>query len=696
MSSFDRRSRNRGSTVNGFVKRSKATASFLMRLRFPTGMITGAVPQGHFLSGVLAMTRSTRIAIIVCLSVAFVVASQHLQAGHGGGGHSGGGGHGGGGGHSGGGGHGGGGGGVSRHVGGSQHLGTRNSGGVPPQHFGGAPHNRIQHQNHTFAGSQNHQHNSVQQHLGNTTTDRQRNAPLYQNRGIHNGSANRGPNTVPHRNSNFGNTSHQGSQFLQQQRTNSQNHSNVASLGNTQHHGSQFLQKHGAQTRLKHSGSQNQGLPSQHLRNNTNAGNSTFLAHHHQASPTNVGIHHTGRGNRHVQHHGVNHAGSFANANRGQNFSYRDHHGGSGVGIGGNGMGYRHHRGWGNSGFGYGRYRYGGFGSGWGSGFYPAYYGFGFGLAQFGYGWGYGFYGGSSRWGCFSYQPCCYYQPYAYNYGNSVYGDGFGGYDDNPYGATASLDPGLLRSFDSDSLAGSPPAIIAKGFTPVRLDPLAISTPPTPTQVAGTDPKSPVTGELPTAEQYAQIGETAFKARDYKNAVRAWRHGLIDDPNNGVLVMMLAQALFATEQYNAAAGATQFGMQLLEQGQWETVVKGYRELYGKVDDYTAQLRVLEKAARSQADDPALRFLLGYHYGFLGYSKEATQQLEKCVSLAPEDETAQKLLELFNEKLPKDVSKKEELPAPAKPPGPSQAEAVLPLTPPTVPPTSKTPEASDPE
>ena len=231
----------------------------------------------------------------------------------------------------------------------------------------------------------------------------------------------------------------------------------------------------------------------------------------------------------------------------------------------------------------------------------------------------------------------------------------------------------------------------------VLADPLATATSPS-TEIASSDPKSAIAA-LPTPAQYAQIGETAFKARDYKGAVRAWRHGLIDDPKNGVLVLMLAQALFATEQFNESAGATQFGMQLLSQDQWETVVKNYRELYGKVGDYTSQLRSLEKAAREKADDPSLRFLLGYHYGFLGFPKESAEQLEKCITLAPEDEPAQKLLELITEKLPKDATRKVDPPAPAKPPGPAAADGGLvppPLNTTVVPPTPKIPDATAPK
>ena len=662
------------------------------------------------------MIRPARISVAVCLSVALAV-TPCLEASHGhggGGGHSGGGHMGGGhvgGGHMGGGHIGGGhvggfsgghinsghvgtqhfGGaqhfGGSQHFGGTQHLGTQHFGTqhLGTQHLGGVQqhiqHNGIQSFHQNSVGSQQHiLHNGVQQHLGN--------------------------NSVHRLNSTLGNTQHHGSQFLQQHGSNGINavhHNNVTSLGNNQvHHGSQFLNHHGTHTTaaLHHTGLQNQGLTNHHLTNAAAAGNSNFLAHHHQAGNSSLGNHHLGVANNQVVHHGVNHVGSFANHNLGQNFGYR-HHGVNGVGVNGVGaLGYRHnhnHHWGGGGGYGYRYggygYRYGGIGYGYGLGlgygFYPAYYSFGFGLGRFGYGWGlgYGLYGGYSRLGCFAYQPCCYYQPYAYNYGYGYpsYAYGYGGYGYSPYGTYASLTPGLMGYSASYAPVGSPTAIITTPSNGVALDPLADPNQPDPNQLASSDPKSAAASALPTAEQYAQIGETAFKARDYKSAVRAWRHGLIDDPNNGVLVLMLAQALFATEQYNEAAGATQFGMQLLDKSKWETVVKNYRELYGKVDDYTTQLRGLEKAAREKTDDPALRFLLGYHYGFLGFAKEATQQLDKCVNLAPEDETAQKLLELFNDKLPKDPAKKEEPPAPSKPPGPASAENVPPLNPAVVPP-----------
>jgi tetratricopeptide (TPR) repeat protein len=168
---------------------------------------------------------------------------------------------------------------------------------------------------------------------------------------------------------------------------------------------------------------------------------------------------------------------------------------------------------------------------------------------------------------------------------------------------------------------------------------------------------------MPTADEFARIGETAFKGRDYKGAVRAWRHGLVDDPQNGVLVLMLSQALFATQQFAESAGATQAAVQLLPPEKWDVVIKNFRDLYGKGEDYTTQLRALEKLAREKPEDPALRFLLGYHYGFLGYPDEAAKQLEKCVSISPQDEVAKKLLKVFGDKNPK----KADIPTPGQVP-----------------------------
>jgi len=225
------------------------------------------------------------------------------------------------------------------------------------------------------------------------------------------------------------------------------------------------------------------------------------------------------------------------------------------------------------------------------------------------------------------------------------------------------LDSTFATASDGRGIQASGLRVASAPIAAVPVSPLigvgiatAVDTPPaiTPTNVTPPelDKTSGAASGLPTAEEFAQIGEAAFKGRDYKGALRAWRHSLVDDPENGVLMLMLSQALFATEKFSESAGAIQVAMQILPQEKWDVVVKNFRDLYGKGDDYTAQIRALERAARRKPDDAGMRFLLGYHYGFLGYPIEAVKQLQKCLSVAPQDEVAKKLLRIFEERLPK--------------------------------------------
>jgi tetratricopeptide (TPR) repeat protein len=145
--------------------------------------------------------------------------------------------------------------------------------------------------------------------------------------------------------------------------------------------------------------------------------------------------------------------------------------------------------------------------------------------------------------------------------------------------------------------------------------------------------------------------------------VRDFRHALVDDPTNGAYVMLLGQALFASGQYDEAAGATQQATTMLPQDKWGTVISNYKELYPNIGDYTTQLRALEKARDEKPDDPALRFLLGWHYGYLGYPKQAVRELNKTLELAPKDEVAKKVRDAMAEKLPKSELPPAEKPAP---------------------------------
>jgi thioredoxin-like negative regulator of GroEL len=170
---------------------------------------------------------------------------------------------------------------------------------------------------------------------------------------------------------------------------------------------------------------------------------------------------------------------------------------------------------------------------------------------------------------------------------------------------------------------------------------------------AGTVVASNAPSVTPSAPaSFADQGEAGFKSGDFKAAEYALRHAVIDDSQNPVLVMMLSQALFANGKFDEAAGAVQAGMQQLPKDQWGVVVKNYKDLYGGGQAYTDQLRALEKAVKDKPEDPGLRFLLGYHYGFLGYPTQAVEQLDKTLKVAPQDEMAKQLRDELQPKQPK--------------------------------------------
>ena len=156
-----------------------------------------------------------------------------------------------------------------------------------------------------------------------------------------------------------------------------------------------------------------------------------------------------------------------------------------------------------------------------------------------------------------------------------------------------------------------------------------------------------------SSEPFDRQGEYAFRARDYMAANRDWQHAVVDDPSNGALAMKLALAMFAVGKYREAAGTTQQVLMLLPQEKWGQAVSDYKKLYANPKDYLDQLKSLAKAAVDKPNDPALRFLLGFHYGYSGRVADAVRELNKLVQLEPKDQLGRKLRDLMADKTHKD-------------------------------------------
>ena len=121
--------------------------------------------------------------------------------------------------------------------------------------------------------------------------------------------------------------------------------------------------------------------------------------------------------------------------------------------------------------------------------------------------------------------------------------------------------------------------------------------------------------------QFAEQGEADFKAGNYKAAARDWQHALVDDPQNGAIMMLMAQALLAVGQYNEAAGATQAAMQMLPEDKWGVVVVNYAQLYGNPQDYTDQLKAVGKGARRESRESGIAIPAGLSFRVPGLSKK---------------------------------------------------------------------------
>ena len=223
-----------------------------------------------------------------------------------------------------------------------------------------------------------------------------------------------------------------------------------------------------------------------------------------------------------------------------------------------------------------------------------------------------------------------------WGYGSSGYSNGYA-YNPSVYGTTQ------YANYNLSSIAPSLYAGATQLAANVTLANAQLQSPS-----ATVTPASSETGT------FADKGEQAFKAGDYKGAAYAWQHAAVDDAQNPVITMLLGQALFATGKFDEAAGATQAAMQQLPKDKWGVVAGNYKELYGSMQDYTDQLRVLEKNVKEKPADPALRFLLGFHYAYLGFPQQSAEQLDKVLKVAPADEMAKQLRDEMKVKLPKSV------------------------------------------
>jgi tetratricopeptide (TPR) repeat protein len=146
-----------------------------------------------------------------------------------------------------------------------------------------------------------------------------------------------------------------------------------------------------------------------------------------------------------------------------------------------------------------------------------------------------------------------------------------------------------------------------------------------------------------TEDPNFQAALAQFKAGDYQGALKLVDTAIKAHPNDAVMHEFRALALFALQDY-AQAAATIYSVLAVGPGwDWPTLVS----LYSDVSVYTAQLRALEDAVRSNPDKADFRFLLAYHYLTEGHRDAAATQLKQVVRLMPSDRLASELLSMVS-------------------------------------------------
>lgn len=196
---------------------------------------------------------------------------------------------------------------------------------------------------------------------------------------------------------------------------------------------------------------------------------------------------------------------------------------------------------------------------------------------------------------------------------------------------------GYGQGYANPYYAAVPAAVVAAS-------PYDYSQPVTVTNYATTvDGDTTAVAEGGAADETAGIVDEAlarFKAEDYAGALTGFDKVLRATPDDSVIHEARALALFALGRYAEAAATLNSVLAAAPGMDWTTL----SNLYGSVDDYTAQLRALEEFCRSHREDAGAHFVLAYHYLVGGHTEAALKPLRIVVAKQPNDVVAKRLLD----------------------------------------------------
>lgn len=240
---------------------------------------------------------------------------------------------------------------------------------------------------------------------------------------------------------------------------------------------------------------------------------------------------------------------------------------------------------------------------GYGNGYYGNYGGYGIRLGNFVI--GSGGYGGYGRFG-------------GYGYGRYPIGWGYGG-----WGLGSSIYNSGYYPYSNPYWSGGGNYVVYDYAQPIRVTAKATSS-----EIAMRD---------------FEDAREAFKANDFDTALALINRAVKENPSDGVLHEFRALTQFAMKDYNGAAATIHSVLAVGPGWDWATMAS----LYADVDNYTMQLRSLERHTKDHADEAAPKFLLGYHYMTTGHPQAAAREFANVVKLEPKDRVAKEMLDLVD-------------------------------------------------
>ena len=143
------------------------------------------------------------------------------------------------------------------------------------------------------------------------------------------------------------------------------------------------------------------------------------------------------------------------------------------------------------------------------------------------------------------------------------------------------------------------------------------------------------------SSQYLSLGDQAFRDRRYSDAVHFYAKAVEFRPNEGVLYLVLSDALFATGDYHYGAFSLRRAFELDPTLASSELDK--RSFYTDPTEFEAQMVTLERFVADRPTDGDARLLLAANYLFSGRAMLANDLLEAGASETVRGEPAGKLV-----------------------------------------------------